>query len=83
MTGVLAHTADDRFFRQRFSTQFIEVQKDGQTKQPRATVVTLGDSDVLDRKKESVMISSQPAHQRRRPNRRSRGLQMLATRRLK
>ena len=76
MTGVLAHTADDRFFRQQFSTQSIEMQKDGQTKQPRAAAVTLGDSDVLDRKKESVMISSQPAHQRRRPNQSSRGLRV-------
>jgi len=31
MTDAFAHTAGDRFFRQRFSTQFIETQRHGQT----------------------------------------------------
>jgi hypothetical protein len=55
MTGAFAHTADDRFFR----PQFIDMQGDGQTKHPRTAALTLGDSHLLNRKIESVTISTQ------------------------
>jgi len=61
MTGAFAHMADDCSFN-RGSAESIDMLRDGQTKQARTGALSLGDLDVLDRKKESVTISSQAAH---------------------